>query len=128
MENHSCRKVTLYCLHDVVYESLFSSGLLMDFQGLMTITGLKIEEIENPQDLDRKETRMTHPLAFTGNKGGFIDGNERKVVAGDRIEYRFENHRRGILVEALQGGDAFVTWDDGSHATVKWHHLAKIPE
>ena len=69
-----------------------------------------------------------HPHAFPGNKGGFIDGNDRKVVEGDRIEYRFENHRRGILDEALHDGDAFVTWDDGSYATVKWCNLAKIPE
>lgn len=69
-----------------------------------------------------------HPLAFSHNNGGFIDGNDRRVVAGDRVEYRFENHRRGVLDEALHDGDAFVTWDDGSYATVKWVHLAKIPE
>ncbi len=69
-----------------------------------------------------------HPHAFPENRGGFTDGNDRKVVAGDRVEYRFENHRRGVLDEALHDGDAFVTWDDGSHATVKWHHLAKIVE
>lgn len=69
-----------------------------------------------------------HPQAFSKNNGGFIDGNDCKVVAGDRVEYRFENHRRGVLDEALQDGDAFVTWDDGSYATVKWCNLAKIPE
>ncbi len=67
-----------------------------------------------------------HPLAFPNSGGGFVDGNDRKVVAGDRVEYRFENHRKGVLDEALHDGDAFVTWDDGSHATVKWLHLAKI--
>ncbi len=67
-----------------------------------------------------------HPFAFRHNDGGFIDGNDRRVVAGDRVEYRFENHRRGVLDEALHDGDAFVTWDDGTFATVKWHHLAKI--
>ena len=67
-----------------------------------------------------------HPLAFRDNRGGFIDGNDCRVVAGDRVEYRFENHRRGVLDEALQDGDAFVTWENGSHATVKWCHLAKI--
>lgn len=60
------------------------------------------------------------------DRGGFIDGNDHKVVAGDRVEYRFENHRRGVLDEALQDGDALVTWDDGSHTTVKWCHLAKV--
>lgn len=67
-----------------------------------------------------------HPLAFRNNSGGFIDGNGRIVVAGARVEYKFENHRRGVLDEALHDGDAFVTWDDGSHATVKWRDLAKI--
>ncbi len=67
-------------------------------------------------------------MRFQKVKGGFTDGNDREVVAGDRVEYRFENHRRGVLDEALHDGDAFVTWDDGSHATVKWCNLAKIPE
>ncbi len=67
-----------------------------------------------------------HPLAFRHNGGGFTDGNDRRVAAGDRIEYRFENHRRGVLDEALHDGDAFVTWDDGTFATVKWCNLAKI--
>ena len=58
--------------------------------------------------------------------GGFIDGNDNHVVAGDRIEYRYNNHRRGVLDEALQDGDACVTWDDGSHSMVKWRDLAKI--
>lgn len=71
---------------------------------------------------------MVHPLAFRGNRGGFIDGNDCRVIEGDRVEYRYENHRRGVLDEALHDGDAFVTWDDGSHATVKWCNLAKIPD
>ena len=58
--------------------------------------------------------------------GGFIDGNDNYVGAGDPVEYKFENHRRGILKEALQDGDAYVTWNDGSHATVKWCNLAKV--
>lgn len=68
-----------------------------------------------------------HPFAFSQNDGGFTDGNDRLVVAGDRVEYRYEGHKRGVLDEALQDGDAFVTWDDGSCATVKWINLAKIP-
>ena len=67
-----------------------------------------------------------HPLAFRDNRGGFTDGNGCHVVAGNRVEYKFDNHRRGVLDEALHNGDAFVTWDDGSHATVKWRHLAKL--
>lgn len=67
-----------------------------------------------------------HPHAFRDNNGGFIDGNDRKVTEGDLVEYKYENHRRGVLDEALQDGDAFVTWDDGSFGTVKWIHLCKI--
>ena len=48
MESH--RKVALYYGEDIVYVSLFRSGLVMDFPFSVTITGLKIEEIENPQD------------------------------------------------------------------------------
>ncbi len=59
MKNSTHRKVTLYYLYDVVYESLFSSGLLMDFQGPITITGLKIEEIENPQDPDYRREHLS---------------------------------------------------------------------
>lgn len=76
---------------------------------------------------EEEAERAIHPHAFRNNDGGFTDGNDRKVVAGDRVEYRFEDHRRGILDEALQDGDAFVTWDDGAPGTVKWCHLAKIP-
>lgn len=65
-----------------------------------------------------------HPFAFPDNSGGFTDGNGNKVVAGDRIQYRVGD-RRGVLDEALQDGEAFVTFDDGEHATVNWHHLCK---
>lgn len=65
------------------------------------------------------------PIALQPS-GGFIDGNDCLVVAGDHVEYRFDNHRRGILNEALQNGDAFVTWDDGTYVTVKWRYLVKI--
>lgn len=80
------------------------------------------------EDEGLQKEREIHPQAFRNNDGGFIDGNFRRVVAGDRVEYRFEDHRRGVLDEALQDGDAFVTWDNGAHGTVKWHHLAKIVE
>ena len=55
------------------------------------------------------EESTMHPLAFRYNRGGFTDGNGCHVVAGDRVEYRFDNHRRGVLDEALHDGDAFVT-------------------
>ncbi len=49
MENHSHRKVTLYNWEDVIYTSLFSSGLSMSFPVPVTITAFKIEELEDPQ-------------------------------------------------------------------------------
>lgn len=58
------------------------------------------------------------------HKGGFFDGNETLVSAGDHVEY-FDG-RRGTLVEALQDGDAQVKWDSGGYAMVKWIQLCKI--
>ena len=66
-----------------------------------------------------------HPMALP-NSSGFTDGNDVSVKSGDRVQYRF-GLRTGVLDEALQDGDAFVTWDDGTYGTVKWHHLAAIP-
>ena len=87
------------------------------------------EPIKVPEWLSQAmKARSWHALAFRKTEGGFTDGNDCHVVSGDRVEYRFENNRRGVLDEALQDGDAYVTWDDGAHATVKWKHLAKIPE
>lgn len=50
MKNPSRRKVTLYDGEDIIYTALFWSGLLAPFPCPMTITTLKIEEIENPQN------------------------------------------------------------------------------
>jgi hypothetical protein len=57
---------------------------------------------------------------------GFRDGNGVLVCAGDVVEYRF-GARRGVLVIALQDGDADVRFDDGQRETVKWCHLCKVP-
>ena len=57
MENP--RKVTLYYGEDIVYVSLFQSGLIMDFPYSVTITGLKVEEIENPQDPDYQREHLS---------------------------------------------------------------------
>jgi hypothetical protein len=62
------------------------------------------------------------------NDNGFTDGNDQSVKALDVVEYR-EDKRRGILMEALQDGDAFVLFRDTKKLeTVKWHHLCKVPE
>ena len=65
-----------------------------------------------------------HPSAFKSNRSGFEDRNGKQVKAGNTIIYSIDG-RKGVLDEALQDGDAFVTWDDGRYGTVKWHHLAK---
>lgn len=68
---------------------------------------------------------MGHPLAFPGNKGGFYDGFEEKVSEGDRVFYTIDR-RIATLDEALHDGDAFITFEDGSHSTVKWRDLIKV--
>ncbi len=67
---------------------------------------------------------MNHPTSFPGNLNGFTDQNGQNVRAGDNIKYIL-NGQIGILDEALQDGDAFVTWIDGTHSNVKWNHLVK---
>lgn len=64
-----------------------------------------------------------HPLAFPDSTSSFDLGNG-PVRAGDRIIYMPEG-RTGVLDEALQDGDAFVTWDNGSYGTVHWNKLRK---
>ena len=58
-----------------------------------------------------------HPLAFENNKSSACGIN-----AGDRVVYAI-TMQRGVADEFLHDGDAFVTWDDGSHGTVKWNYL-----
>lgn len=36
--------------------------------------------------------------------------------------------RRGRLDEALSDGDAFVTWEDGTYGTAKWHRFVPAPQ
>ena len=60
-------------------------------------------------------------------RGGFIGGSNITVRPGDRVEYRF-GQRRGVLVDAMHDGDAWVNFDDGKGTeTVKWHHLCQVP-
>lgn len=58
-------------------------------------------------------------------KGGFIDGNGRNVGSGDKVSYRFSD-QLATLNEALQDGDAYITYEDGTNACVKWINLAKV--
>ncbi len=60
MENHSDRKVTLYYGEDIMYTSLFSSGLMMIFDLPFTITALKIEELEKEETPQNPEYRFNH--------------------------------------------------------------------
>lgn len=64
---------------------------------------------------------MSHPLTFR-NKNGFQDHSGKLVQSGDSVRYLIDG-REAILDEALHDGDAFVTWLDGTHGTVKWYHL-----
>ncbi len=68
---------------------------------------------------------MPHPHSFPGNKNGFHDGFDEKVEEGDKVFYTVDR-RIATLDEALQDGDAFVTFEDGSYGTVKWRNLVKI--
>ena len=69
---------------------------------------------------------MSHPLAIQGNTSGFQDKFGSDVRAGDRVLH-LRDGRTGVLDEALHDGDAFVTFDNGQYATVKWACLRKIP-
>ena len=70
-----------------------------------------------------------------GDHSGFTDANKRSVRAldvvehGDRFKCRHEQTpRRGILIEALQDGDAYVLFRDTKKVeTVKWMNLCKVP-
>lgn len=62
------------------------------------------------------------------NDNGFTDGNNQSVRALDVVSYEF-GKRRGILLEALHDGEAFVLFRDTKKIEcVKWHHLCKVPE
>lgn len=57
----------------------------------------------------------------------FTDANGRTVEALDTVEYR-HGARRGILLEVLQDGDAYVLFKDTKEQEqVKWVHLCKVP-
>lgn len=62
-----------------------------------------------------------------GRGNGFIDGNVRRVSAGDEVEYRF-GARRGKLIHAAHDGEADVEFfDTGKTEVVKWRNLCGVP-
>lgn len=61
-----------------------------------------------------------HPFAIPENRSG-----ANGMKAGDRVIYTIDG-RHGVANEFLHDGDAFVTFDDGEFATVKWRNL--LPE
>ena len=65
---------------------------------------------------------MMHPLAIKGISGG-NSGGWNEVHSGDHV-ICLTSGKTGVLDECLHDGDAFVTWDDGTFGTVKWHNLA----
>ena len=67
---------------------------------------------------DRLAGIPPHPFAIAPHGTG---GNG--VNSGERFVYLIDG-RRGRLDEALQDGDAYVTWDDGTYGEIKWNHIA----
>jgi hypothetical protein len=61
-----------------------------------------------------------HPHSFPDNKSGAFT-----MSAGDIVKYDLDG-RMCRLDECLHDGDAFVTWEDGSYATVQWNNLSPI--
>lgn len=68
---------------------------------------------------------MTHPFAFTDRKNGGTNKYGQRMSAGDRVRNPF-NGKEGIADEFLQDGDTYITYDDGTFDTVKWHHLVPV--
>jgi hypothetical protein len=59
-----------------------------------------------------------HPLALPNIRSGAFD-----LRSGDRFVYDIDG-RHGRADEFLHDGEAFVTFDDGTHATIKWNHMS----
>lgn len=104
-----------------------NTGIILDQQEAGRLIDDRPKNLAPIEPVVEKILAILHSGDTSPERGGFTDGNGRKVIAGDCVEYEFENHRRGVLIEALQDGDAFVKWDDGIRGQVKWRSLAKIP-
>lgn len=62
-----------------------------------------------------------HPHAIIPNRSGAFCLN-----SGDRFIYDIDG-RCGWADEFLHDGDAFVTFDDGTHETIKWNLMSPEP-
>lgn len=76
-----------------------------------------IKEMEEPID-HRNKLPADH-------RGGFYDRADQLVTEGDYVMYVIDG-QKGILIEALQDGDADIRWDNGKTGQVKWCNLVKI--
>ena len=74
------------------------------------------------QDFDELSNRG---FIFPRSKGGFTDSSGQSVSTGDVVKHNIDG-RVGILKEALQDGDAYVSFTDGSNGNVKWNNLEKV--
>lgn len=68
-----------------------------------------------------------HPFAFTDPdfRSGGTNKNGQQMQNGDRVRCMLTG-KTGVADEFLSDGDTFVSWDDGTFGTVKWHHLEPI--
>lgn len=64
-----------------------------------------------------------HPMAYPGDGRSGAWG----LRSGDRFVYDIDG-RHGWADEFLSHGDAFVTFDDGEHATIKWNAMSPEPK
>lgn len=67
-------------------------------------------------------------LLSKDHQNGFTDAAGLDVEPLDVVEYQF-GARRGILLEAMHDGDAYVLFRDTREIEiVKWCHLYRVPE
>ena len=69
-------------------------------------------------EVSDRDALIIHPLAWPANSSGACG-----MHSGDWVVYDLDG-RHCRLDEALHDGDAFVTFEDGSHETVHWNHLS----
>jgi hypothetical protein len=65
-----------------------------------------------------------HPMARPGNNSGIMEKpGVYALRAGDRIIS--QDGRRGVADEFLQDGEAYVSFDDGTCACVRWQQISR---
>ena len=78
----------------------------------------KHDSIGGSGEVSDRDALIIHPLAWPANSSGACG-----MHSGDWVVYDLDG-RHCRLDEALHDGDAFVTFEDGSHETVHWNHLS----